>query len=384
MVLSAALVVACGGSDPTFNEDEGSGDSVPGGEVEVGGGQSFGDGEGGDTTEGTTGSTTTGTPDDDDDDEDTSAGEESSDDGTTTGEPPPPMPSPACGGQTLGPGSYDNLEIDEIDENERRYDLYIPELHDGVTPLPLVIDFHDAGNNEEPQKDLSGMQTAAEEEGFVAVHPRGRFNSWNAGDCCGGAEDNNVDDVGFVRTLITELGMDVCFDQRLVFATGFGNGAALAYRLACDASDVIAAVAPVAGVLALNPAFCTPQREVPVMHFHGTGDLLSPYNGGGPLGALSVTDSVQTFQSLNACVGPSMVTFSVGDTVCERWSDCAAGSEVVLCTIEGMGALLAGQSELQRVPVDHAIGHERDARVLCFASAPVKRPKSARGAVFPR
>ena len=339
---AALLLTACPSSDPTFNEDGDSGDSVPGGEVEVGGGDAFGETEG-DAAGSTTAVSTTG-DDDDDDDDVTDSGEESDGDDTTTGEPPPPLPSPACGGEAMDPGEYLNRELFSGDA-PRRYDLYVPNLHDGVTPLPLVLDLHDFMVDEDDQRDLSKMPVAAEQEGFVAVHPRGTSNSWNAGDCCGNAEDNNVDDVGFVRALVDELGMDVCFDQRLVFAAGFGNGAAMAYRLACEASDVIAAVAPVGGVMSLQPAFCNPAREVPVMHFHGTNDFFAPYNGGGPFGGMSVNETVQTWQAIDGCEGDSVVTFDVADTVCERWSECAGGSEVALCTVEDMGHCWPGNSQ---------------------------------------
>ena len=331
---AALLLTACPSRDPTFNADEGSGDSVPGGEVEVGGGDAFGETEG-DATESTTAVSTTG-DDDDDDDDVTDSGEESEGDDTTTGEPPPPMPSPACGGETLSPGQYFDQAFNG-GEDQRRYDLHVPKLHDGITPLPLVLDLHELMDDEDDQRNLSDMTTAAEQEGFVALHPRGSSNSWNAGNCCGNAQDDNVDDVTFIRDLVEALGMELCIDERQVFATGFGNGASMVYRLACEASDVIAAVAPVGGSMAVQAASCTPPREVPVMHFHGTNDFFAPYNGGGPFGATSVSETMEAWQEIDGCVGESIVTFDVDDTVCERWSNCAGGSEVALCTIEEMG-----------------------------------------------
>jgi len=189
------------------------------------------------------------------------------------------------------------------------------------------------------------MTDAAEQEGFVAVHPRGSFDSWNAGECCGGAEDNNVDDVAFIRNLIQELGQEVCIDERLVYATGFGNGGSMAYRLACEASDVVAAAASVAGVMALDLAACNPPREISVMHFHGTNDFVAPYNGGGPFGGGSVVENAENWQSINGCIGMSVVTFDVQDTLCERWSECAGGSEVALCSVEGMGHCWPGHDQ---------------------------------------
>src|SRR5208282_5865388 len=49
------------------------------------------------------------------------------------------------------------------------------------------------------------------------------------------------------------------------------------YRLACELADRVAAIAPVEGAQDLE---CRPSAPVSVLVFHGTADLLVPYNGG--------------------------------------------------------------------------------------------------------
>jgi polyhydroxybutyrate depolymerase len=58
----------------------------------------------------------------------------------------------------------------------------------------------------------------------------------------------------------------------------------LAYRLAAELSDRVAAVAvvaPVAGTMAVGK--CEPKRPVSVRPFHGTKDALVPFGGPAPV-----------------------------------------------------------------------------------------------------
>jgi len=102
------------------------------------------------------------------------------------------------------------------------------------------------------------MDKLADRETFVAVYPNGtgrfgnRLLTWNAGACCAYAMSNNVDDVGFVRALVTKLTESIPIDRRRIYATGLSNGAMMSHRLAAEAADLIAAIAPVAGGMVVS------------------------------------------------------------------------------------------------------------------------------------
>ena len=129
---------------------------------------------------------------------------------------------------------------------EREYVLHIPEGYDSGRPTPMVLAFHGIGLNAAEMDRISGFSRQADASGFVVVFPNGTGTqkSWNGGHCCGEAAKNNVDDVGFVRALIQEVSSLISIDSKRVYATGFSNGAILAYRLACELSDKIAAYRP--------------------------------------------------------------------------------------------------------------------------------------------
>lgn len=224
--------------------------------------------------------------------------------------------------------------------------VHIPPGYEPANRTPLVLNFHGFSSDAFQQAVYTRMNPAVDRRGAIAVHPYGIGTSWNAGQCCGTAWLDGVDDVGFVGALLDRLESQYCVDTRRVWATGMSNGGFLAHRLACEMSDRIAAIASVTGVLGVPPAACNPPRAVPVMQIHGTEDPLVPYRGGNPVlrtmltGELdfrSVADTVLHWRTHDMCPERSTIIFRQGDATCERWGVCNEGSEVILCTIGGGG-----------------------------------------------
>lgn len=220
--------------------------------------------------------------------------------------------------------------------------LHVPKRYDPTKRTMLVFNMHGFTSDTGQEQILTGMNDKSDERGFIVVYPQGVGNSFNAGDCCGDARDKKIDDVAFVKEILTSLRRDYCIDARRTFATGMSNGGFLSHRLACEMSDTFAAIAPVAGVLGVAPESCKPARPVPVLHFHGTADPIVPYDGGKPLGLelgydfRSVADSTTHWRKHNGCGDTPKNVYKKGDASCDAWA-CNGGSEVVLCTIDGGG-----------------------------------------------
>jgi polyhydroxybutyrate depolymerase len=236
--------------------------------------------------------------------------------------------------------------------------LHVPPGYSGK-PTPLVIDIHGFLSNASQQEGWSAMDTVADREGFLVAYPNGAGSpqSWNAGDCCE-FTDTGRDDVAFISALIDDVGKKSCVALDRVYATGMSNGGFMSHNLACNLSDRIAAIGPVAGVLGIPPAACTPGRAVPVMEFHGTADPLVPYDGGSPSASLwgylyptsapptfrSVGDTVTFWRTQNGCSDTSMQTYASGDATCQTYSGCKDGAVVTLCTIMDGGHTWPGGS----------------------------------------
>lgn len=239
----------------------------------------------------------------------------------------------ACPPRAVAAGDFERRVT--VGGAERVYRVHVPRAYDPSRPAMVVLNFHGYLSNEAQQADWSNMNEASDVRGFVAVHPRGRDSSWNAGLCCGAARTRNDDDVGFVRAILDALGRELCVDARRVFATGFSNGGFLSHRLACELSDRIAAIAPVSGVNGMPT--CAPTRPVPVLHFHGDSDLVVPYGGSAILGYQNVNDSMRAWAMRDGCGTAAREVLSRGDARCVSFAGCAAGVEVVLCSLAGGG-----------------------------------------------
>ena len=145
--------------------------------------------------------------------------------------------------------------------------------------MPLVTDWHPILTDNVFEKGNSGYQAKSETEGFLVVWPNGIDNAWNVGPCCTTSRD--VDDVGFARAMIAQIEQSACIDPKRVYAVGYSMGGGMSYKLACDAADIIAAVAPSAfELMEDNEWHCEPSRPITVIAFNGTADFIVPYAGG--------------------------------------------------------------------------------------------------------
>ena len=164
---------------------------------------------------------------------------------------------------------------------QRNYILYIPEIYDGNTAVPLILNFHGFGSNAAQQMFYGDFRDIADTEGFLLVHPEGTTfignQFWNVGFP---GISSTIDDVGFTEALIDELATLYAIDLDRVYATGMSNGGFMSFLLACQLSEKIAAVASVTGSMTQDTFDdCNAQRPTPVLQIHGTEDDVVLYNG---------------------------------------------------------------------------------------------------------
>ncbi len=250
----------------------------------------------------------------------------------------------ACSGKSLGGG--DRAVTVTSGGLARLFYVHVPPAYDPARGAMLVLNFHGFTSNALEQRIFARMDGSSDAHGYLVVYPVGIATSWNAGDCCGTAWTNAVDDVGFVKAMLARIEADYCIDPKRVYATGYSNGGFLSYRLACEMADTFAAIAPVAGEMGLAAASCRPTRPVPVLDFHGTSDPIVPYSGGSPIvplnvpGALdfrSTAETLQIWREKDACLGAGSVIYQHGDATCTRYDTCSPGAEVVHCKIDQGG-----------------------------------------------
>ena len=248
----------------------------------------------------------------------------------------------------------------------RQVVVHVPARLNPAQAAPLVLALHGGGGSAEHMADDAryGLIGKSDRAGFVVAFPNGhsrfpggRFATWNAGGCCGDARDSHTDDVGFLRAVVAQLNARLHLDASHIYATGMSNGGMMAHRLACEAADLFAAVASVAGTEAAEA--CRPARPIAVLHIHARNDTHVLFNGGaGPdafrdaskvMDFVSVPETVARWVQRNQCQPTPVRTLDAPGAVCEVHAGCAAGNvSVQLCVVDEGGHSWPGAQAVRR------------------------------------
>ena len=168
--------------------------------------------------------------------------------------------------------------------HSRTFSYYVPERLAPAPPLVLV--FHGSGGNAGQSRLAYAyeFERLAERFGFIVAYPDGYEKHYNGCRAKGpyAANEQNIDDVGFMRQLVTYFIDQHGIDARAVFATGLSNGGQMALRLALEAPDLVAAVAPVATSMPTpdNMGCTASGKPVAFLLVNGTDDPMNPFEGG--------------------------------------------------------------------------------------------------------
>jgi polyhydroxybutyrate depolymerase len=206
-----------------------------------------------------------------------------------------------------------------VDGRSRTYLLNLPPCYYDTQNLSLVIVLHGFGGSASQAERDYGVTEKGNAGGFIVVYPEGitsngaaHLRSWNTGACCGPAQTNNVDDIHYISLLIDKMIAEYKVNPKKVYVAGMSNGAMMAYTLACDLSNKIAAITSVSGTL-MRSSPCNPLRAVPILHIHSILDTMVPYYGGRGLGGYNFTpidSTMSTWVRLNSCEAPVVTNYN--------------------------------------------------------------------------
>jgi polyhydroxybutyrate depolymerase len=247
----------------------------------------------------------------------------------TTSTTPTPAPAP----------SVTTAQI-EVGGVTRDYIVATPPDVADRDQLPLLLVLHGAGMTMAGAEALTGFDAMSLDPGAVIVYPQGEKDPdepglgqggiWNSGQT-----DTGFDDVAFLTALMDRMEADYPIDPARVFIVGGSNGGQMAYRVACDRADRIAAVADLVGALLVD---CQPSQPVSVIDIHGTADDMIPIEGGGqgclPMACPPLADTMLRWRDLDGCRDDATVT-TEGRVETTSFSTCADGTAVTFITVDG-------------------------------------------------
>jgi polyhydroxybutyrate depolymerase len=240
-----------------------------------------------------------------------------------------------------GRSTWHELQFDGV---QRSFLVFCPEDCQAKNS-PLMIVLHGGLGNAQAINENTGMDEIAEKERFVVAYPNGtelpsgpkNRRTWNAGECCGAAAQRKIDDVGFIEKVIQQIGQAYGTDSRRVYVAGMSNGGMMAYRLAREIPDKIAAIAAVSASLTVEDI--DRARNVAVLHIHGSDDKFVPVAGG--IGEKSLAgvsfrplaDTIRLITRARTCEAP--VVRSLADGIQSSSYRCSSGAPVEVVLIQG-------------------------------------------------
>lgn len=148
-----------------------------------------------------------------------------------------------------------------VHQLQRRYLVYVP-ANLPSTPAPVVLVFPGSTANAEAAAFYythTRFEELADRDGFIVVYgngvpeahssdgqvpmPKGGFLPACMADHAGEGFD-----VTYVRLILSQLETELEIDRSRIYATGLSQGGGMSFQLALEAPDLVAAIAPVAGV----------------------------------------------------------------------------------------------------------------------------------------
>jgi polyhydroxybutyrate depolymerase len=257
-----------------------------------------------------------------------------------------------------------DLTLDIAGET-RRYQLYIPETEPPDDGWPLVIVLHGLGGSAARVRALAGFDEVAAEHGFIVAYPEGLSHAWIDGGITRafGPNDIATRNLALLQALIDVVDEEHDLDKRRTYLAGLSNGGMFAFHAACAMSDQIAGVGLVAATaLSQSVAGCAPSDHVSYIAFHGTSDVIVPYDGGPivpgfeDLGAFqSAHESAAFWAEINGCAPepesqqlPDTVAGDISIAIQESWAPCTSSGAVQLITLDGSGHTWPGHPPLNQ------------------------------------
>jgi polyhydroxybutyrate depolymerase len=290
--------------------------------------------------------------------------------------------------------AQDTQEQIQIDDLTRTYVVHLPKGYNSQQHYPVVVLLHGQNQDAGDMERLTRFNELADKDSIIAAYPNATRGQWNigvrpqaptmarrggfgrhggwgggggypgggypggGGGYPGGGRNGGdqsdesakrptpADDVAFLNQMLDQIATKYSVDSQRIYATGLGDGGFMAFRMGCDMSDRIAAIAPV-GAAMPKTMICLPSRAVPAVLINGTEDPIVPYDGGtykpGRFSVTSAEDSAKTWAKYDRCAEkpsqeklPSLQSGGK-DTKVFTYVSCQSNAQVTLYSVRDGG-----------------------------------------------
>ncbi len=263
--------------------------------------------------------------------------------------------------------------------------VHVPASYDPAIPTPLVIALHGYSDNSSSIGAFFNFVSIANEKGFIYAAPDGSIDAignkfWNATDACCDFNSTGVDDSGYLRSLVEAIVARYNIDASRIYFAGLSNGGGMAYRMACDHADLVAAIVSVSGATFDGANDCTPAAPVHVLQIHGTDDRVFQYSGNFAFGVPypGAIKSVVTWARYNGCALEPVVPSGTLDldanlpgaetTILKYPQGCQKGGSAELWTVKGGPHVITGTPAFGESVTQFLLSHPKPRAVRPAAS----------------
>lgn len=191
---------------------------------------------------------------------------------------------------------------------DRPVTVHLPQSSQDENPPGLLIDLHGYSGDSLSQSQYTFLKEAAYKRGVIYAAPDGLIDEqgnhfWNAYSACCNFNKNPVDDAKYLNGIVEEISNKVAVDPKKIYFFGHSNGHFMTYKFACDKSEVVAAIAGLAGAMDISGQNCSPASPVSVLHIHGTADQVIAFDGGSIFGNAytSADETLKRWAKINNC-----------------------------------------------------------------------------------
>jgi len=197
--------------------------------------------------------------------------------------------------------------VTEIGTAERPATVVPPTDYDPMVASPVLFLLHGYSASSTIQDVYFRLSAITRARGVILVLPDGTVDAtgkqfWNADQRCCDFRRTGVDDSGYLTGLLDQVEAAYNVDSDRVYFYGHSNGGYMSYRMACDLSERVTAIASLAGATRTRDSDCMRARPVSILQVHGTLDPTILYESeSGDGGHVGAVDSVERWAAYAGC-----------------------------------------------------------------------------------